>query len=39
VEAYRPEKRFADAVKGLMLYGAKVVRTDCVIVGTITPGT
>lgn len=26
VEAYRPEKRFADAVKGLHLYGAKVVR-------------
>lgn len=25
VEAYRPEKRFADAVKGLLLYGAKVV--------------
>lgn len=25
VEAYRPELRFADAVKGLMLYGAKVV--------------
>ncbi|WP_446662960.1 phage major capsid protein [Geobacillus sp. CCR] len=26
VEAYRPEKRFADAVKGLHLYGAKTVR-------------
>ena len=25
VDAYRPEKRFADAVKGLHLYGAKVV--------------
>ena len=25
VEAYRPEKRFADAAKGLHLYGAKVV--------------
>ena len=25
VEAYRPEKRFADAVKGLHLYGAKVI--------------
>ena len=25
IEAYRPEKRFADAVKGLHLYGAKVV--------------
>ena len=27
VEAYRPEKRFADAVKGLHLYGAKLVRS------------
>lgn len=26
VEAYRPELRFADAVKGLHLYGARVVR-------------
>jgi len=26
VEAFRPERRFADAVKGLHLYGAKVVR-------------
>lgn len=26
VEAYRPENRFADAVKGLHLYGARVVR-------------
>ena len=26
VEAYRPEQRFADAVKGLHLYGARVVR-------------
>lgn len=25
VDAYRPEKRFADSVKGLHLYGAKVV--------------
>ena len=25
IEAYRPELRFADAVKGLMLYGAKLV--------------
>lgn len=25
IEAYRPEKRFADAVKGLHLYGAKIV--------------
>ena len=25
INAYRPEKRFADAVKGLHLYGAKAV--------------
>ena len=25
VDAYRPEKRFADAVKGLHIYGAEVV--------------
>ena len=30
VEAYRPEKRFADAVKGLHLYGAKIVKPDSV---------
>ena len=28
VEAYRPELRFADAVKGLMLFGAKIVYPD-----------
>jgi hypothetical protein len=28
VEAYRPEKRFADAVKGLHVYGAKTVRPE-----------
>lgn len=28
MEAYRPEKRFADAMKGLHLYGAKVVRPE-----------
>jgi hypothetical protein len=27
-EAYRPESKFADAVKGLALYGAKVVRPE-----------
>lgn len=26
VEAYRPERRYGDAVKGLMLYGARVTR-------------
>lgn len=28
VEAYRPERRFADAIKGLHLYGAKIVYPD-----------
>jgi hypothetical protein len=28
VQTYKPEKRFGDAVKGLHLYGAKVVRAD-----------
>lgn len=28
VEAYRPERRFADALKGLHVYGAKVLRPD-----------
>ena len=27
VETYKPEKRFGDAVKGLHVYGAKVLRT------------
>jgi hypothetical protein len=27
-EAYRPEAKFADAVKGLTLYGAKLVRPE-----------
>lgn len=33
VEAYRPEDSFEDALKGLHVYGAKVVRPDemCVI--------
>lgn len=33
VEAFRPENRFEDAVKGLYLYGGKVLRPDmtCVI--------
>ena len=32
IEAYRPEKRFADAVKGLHLYGAKVMNPNELIV-------
>lgn len=34
VEAYRPERRFADAVKGLHLYGAKVIRPEALAVLT-----
>lgn len=37
VEAYRPEKRFADAVKGLHLYGAKVIYPDELIVLNLKP--
>jgi len=33
-EAYRPPKRFADAVKGLAVYGAKVVRPNCIALMT-----
>ncbi len=29
LQAYKPEKRFGDAVKGLHVYGAKVVRGEC----------
>lgn len=36
VEAYRPEKRFADAVKGLHLYGAGVIEPDALAVLTAT---
>ena len=35
-EAYRPEKRFADAVKGLHVYGAKVLRPQAVAVATVS---
>lgn len=36
VEAYRPEMRFADAVKGLHLYGAKLVRPSEYLVLDVT---
>lgn len=29
IEAYRPEKSFSDAMKGLYVFGAKVVQSDC----------
>ncbi|MBQ8510563.1 MAG: hypothetical protein IJ493_11720 [Clostridia bacterium] len=38
VEAYRPENRFADAVKGLHLYGAKVVYPDEVVLLDLSVG-
>lgn len=34
VEAYRPQYRFSDAVKGLHLYGSRVVRPYALAVGT-----
>jgi hypothetical protein len=36
VEAYKPEKRFGDAVKGLQLYGGKVVKPKELITLDIT---
>ena len=39
MEAYRPEKRFADAVKGLHVYGIKATYPECIIKGTFTDGT
>jgi N4-gp56 family major capsid protein len=36
-EAYRPESSFSDAVKGLHLYGAKLVRPTAVAVATCDP--
>lgn len=35
VEALRPEKRFADALKGLHLYGGKVVRPEAVVIASV----
>lgn len=34
-EAFRPEKRFSDAVKGLHVFGAKVIRPETVAVATV----
>lgn len=36
VEAYRPQDSFSDAVKGLMLYGAKDVRPDSLATAYVT---
>lgn len=38
VETYRPEASFSDAVKGLSLYGAKLVRPSAIAVGTFNKG-
>lgn len=35
VEGYRPEKRFADALKGLYVYGGKVVRSSALVVSSV----
>lgn len=39
VEPYRPEKRFADAVKGFVLYGTKIVRPKELVVLNVKEGT
>jgi N4-gp56 family major capsid protein len=36
VEAYRPQSSFADAVKGLVLYGGKLVRPDSAATALVT---
>ncbi|WP_338659728.1 P22 phage major capsid protein family protein [Paraclostridium sordellii] len=38
IEAYRPEKSFSDAVKGLYVYGAKVVEPNSICCLTVTFG-
>lgn len=38
VEAYRPEKRHGDAVKGLHVYGGKVIRSYALAVVTVNDG-
>lgn len=35
VEFYKPERRFADAVKGLHVFGSKVVRPNNLVVATV----
>jgi hypothetical protein len=36
-EAYRPDKFFADALRGLHCYGAKVIDPECLCVLTCAP--
>lgn len=38
-EAYRPEKNFSDAVKGLNVWGRKVIQPDCLVDFIIKQGT
>jgi hypothetical protein len=38
VEAYRPQNSFEDAVKGLSLYGGKLVRPDSWATALVTVG-
>jgi hypothetical protein len=38
IVAYRPENRFADAIKGLYLYGAKVIYPDELIIADLRIG-
>ncbi len=35
IEAYRPEKSFSDAMKGLQVYGAKVIKPTAIAVMTV----
>lgn len=35
-EGFRPHDSFSDAVKGLAVYGAKVIRPDCLAVATVS---
>lgn len=35
MEAYRPERRFADAVKGLQVYGSRVLKPETLVVATV----
>jgi hypothetical protein len=39
VEAYRPEGKFADAVKGLNLYGLKVIQPKALVCATLVDST
>jgi hypothetical protein len=38
-EAYRPEKNFSDAVKGLQVWGRKVIQPDALVDFVVKPGT